>query len=65
LANNFRALTIGLVVAHTVIDTLDGYPVQFGFVDSRDYYMRLYNKYTGLGIELISPQDRNQYRSLK
>jgi hypothetical protein len=65
LANNYRGLTSGLVGAHTVIDVIDGYPGPVAYFGSRAYFMHVFAKYAAMGLELISPEDRNQYPTLR
>jgi hypothetical protein len=65
LANNYRSLPVGLVVAHTVIDTINGYPIPIRFPYSRVYYKHVYEKYYAMGLDIDSPEDRGVYPNLK
>lgn len=65
LANNYRRIEIGIAMAHAVVDLIDGYSVPAVFPLSRAYYMRIYQKYSAMGLELDSPEDRGAYPYLK
>jgi len=64
LANNYMALSDGIIAAQMVIDKINNPSVQnknFSF----DYYMTVYERYRESGIELISPSDTKQYPYLR